>query len=194
MSDDRNRMDRNHEEERLVELLGTLREDVRASADLHDAVMRRIEAPRPSPLRRFAEWAFRPRFVPVSPALGALAVAAVAALIFVRPAPTTTPTSTPVADAPARVVTRFVLVAPGAASVHLTGDFTSWRPDGVALQELRGGTGIWTGDVPLSPGVHQYTFVVNGTEWIPDPSAVLQVDDGFGQVNSIVVVPEAGEA
>jgi hypothetical protein len=194
MSDDRSRMDRNQEDERLAELLGTLREDVRASADLREAVMRRIEERRPSALARLTEWMFRPRLVPVSPALGALAVAALAAIVFVRPAPTAAPTSTPVADAPARVVTRFVLVAPGASSVHLTGDFASWRPDGVALEELRNGTGIWTGDVPLSPGVHQYTFVVNGTQWVPDPSAVLQVDDGFGQVNSIVVVPEAGEA
>lgn len=194
MSDDASDMGPGHEEERVTELLGTLHEDVRASANLREAVMRRIEAERPSALARFAEWAFRPRLVPVSPALGALAAAAVAALILVRPGPAPAPTSIEASDVPARVVTRFVLVAPGASSVHLTGDFMSWRPDGIALEELQGRAGVWTGDVPLSPGVHQYTFVVDGTEWVPDPSAVLQVDDGFGQVNSIVVVPEVGEA
>jgi hypothetical protein len=29
---------------------------------------------------------------------------------------------------------------------------------------------------------------VNGTEWLPDPRAVSQVDDGFGRVNSVVIV------
>jgi len=185
MNDDRER--------RIAELLGTLREDVRAPADLKDAVMRRIED-RPSAFARFAEWALRPRMVPMSPALGALATAAVVALLLVRPGPAPqAPVPVSVGDAPVRVVTRFVLMAPGASSVHLTGDFNGWRPEGIALEQLRG-TAIWTADVPLQPGVHQYTFVLNGAEWVPDPSAVLQVDDGFGQINSIVVVPEAGEA
>jgi len=184
MSDDR--------DERLAELLGTLREDVRAPAELRDAVMRRIEH-RPSALARFTEWALRPRMVPVSPAFGALAAAAVVALLLVRPASAPqAPVAVTVGEAPARVVTRFVLVAPGAASVHLTGDFNAWQREGIALEQLRG-TAVWTADVPLQPGVHQYTFVLDGSEWVPDPTAVLQVDDGFGQVNSIVVVPEAGQ-
>jgi len=191
MSDDRERRD--HEEARIAQLLGTLREDVRAPAQLREAVMRRIEAEPTSAIARVVEWVLRPRMVPVSPAFGALAAAAVVALVLVWSPQAPSPESTQAVQVPARVVTRFVLVAPGAASVHLTGDFNSWQGDGVALEELRG-TGIWTADVSLSPGVHQYTFVVNGTEWVPDPSAVLKVDDGFGQVNSIVVVPEAGEA
>jgi 1,4-alpha-glucan branching enzyme len=132
--------------------------------------------------------------VPISPALGGLAVAAVAGLIWLWPAPSgVESTDSVTVDVASRVVTRFVLVAPGASSVHLTGDFISWNREGVALEDLRG-TGIWTGDVALLPGVHRYTFVVNGSEWVPDPSAVLQVDDGFGQLNSIVVVQEEGEA
>jgi len=191
MNDDRERL--HDEEARLAELLGSLREDVRAPAELREAVMRRIED-RSSALSRFAAWALRPRMVPMSPALGALAAAAVLALLLVRPAPAPqAPVPVPVSEAPTRVVTRFVLMAPGASSVHLTGDFNGWEREGVALEQLRG-TAIWTADVPLQPGVHQYTFVLDGSEWVPDPSAVLQVDDGFGQVNSIVVVPEAGSA
>jgi len=171
-----------------------LREDVRAPAELRDAVMRRIESDRRSVARRLLEWALRPRMVPISPALGGLAVAALAGLILLRPAPSgVDSTDSVMVEAADRVVTRFVLVAPGASSVQLTGDFISWRREGIALEDLRG-TGIWTGDVALPPGVHRYTFVVNGSEWVPDPSAVLQVDDGFGQLNSIVVVPGEGEA
>jgi 1,4-alpha-glucan branching enzyme len=97
-----------------------------------------------------------------------------------------------VGPVPAQVVTRFVLIAPEASSVHLTGDFVSWSREGIALEDPRG-TGIWTTDVQLPPGVYQYTFVVNGTQWVPDPRAVSQVDDGFGQTNSVLIVP-GGEA
>lgn len=195
MTDERHSHGEHRDEARLRELLGTLREDVRAPAQLRDAVMREIEleADRPSWAARLFEWALRPRMVPVSPAVSALAAASLAALMLVRPLPEPVALSVVEADAPVRVVTRFVLVAPGASSVHVTGDFNSWSREGVALEDLRG-SGIWTGDIALPPGVHEYTFVVDAAEWVPDPTAVLQVDDGFGQLNSILVVSEEGEA
>jgi len=181
-------------EERVRDLLGTLREDIKAPVELRDAVMREIETDRPSLAATVIDWVLRPRMVPVSPAFGALAVAAAAALVLVWPTPAPVgEQAVGVPETPTRVVTRFVLVAPGASSVHLTGDFVAWSRDGIALEDLRG-TGIWTGDIALPPGVHQYTFVVDGSEWVPDPSALLQVDDGYGQQNSIVIVEEESEA
>ena len=181
------------EEIQLRAALDTVREDVRAPASFRSDVMRRIAA-EPTPLwRRMADWWLHPQPLRIRPAVGALALAASVALVFVlRPA--ATPTGQPGAlDTTPQVVTRFVLVAPEASSVHLTGDFLSWSPDGIALEDPRG-TGVWTADVTLPPGVYQYTFVVNGSEWVPDPRAVSQVDDGFGQLNSVVIVPAEGEA
>ena len=181
------------EEERLRGLVESLQEDVRAPLALRDAVMREV-AEIPVPLwRRLADWSFRPRTVRLSPAAGALAFAASAAVFFIL-----WPGSVPVADPAAaaevsQVVTRFVFVAGEASSVHLTGDFVSWSREGIELEDLRG-TGIWTADVLLPPGVYQYTFIVNGTEWRPDPRAVSQVDDGFGQTNSVVIVSAESEA
>ncbi len=180
------------EEARLRDLLGTLEGDVRAPVMLRDAVMREI-AEIPAPMwRRALDWSFRPRIVRISPVAGALAVAASAVLFLLWPGSAPSGDSTQAVAEAGQVVTRFVLVAPEASSVRLTGDFVSWSREGIELEDLRG-TGIWTADVPLPPGVYQYTFVVNGTEWQPDPTAISQVDDGFGQVNSVVIVSAEGE-
>jgi len=180
------------EEARVRELLGVLKEDVRAPASFRVEVMEAIERATSSPWKRVADWWLEPRPVRIRPAAAALALAASLALLVLLPGePPVAPTAA-VDPAPAQIVTRFVLIAPEAASVHLTGDFVSWSREGIALEDPRG-TGIWTTDVQLPPGVYQYTFVVNGTQWVPDPRAVSQVDDGFGQMNSVLIVP-GGEA
>lgn len=182
------------EEQRLRELIGTVRQDVTAPPALRAAVMREVARLSVPAWRRWADWLLRPRPVSISPAWGgSLAFAATAAIVLVTSqlAPRG---AEPVADATVeRAVTRFVLVAPEASSVHVTGDFAAWSADGIALQDLRG-SGIWTVDVPLDPGTYQYTFIIDGAEWRPDPGAVAQVDDGFGQMNSLVVVTGNGEA
>lgn len=183
------------EEVRLREALATLREDAPAPAGFRADVMRAIaqtEVAATPAWRRILDWWVNPQPLRVRPALGALALAASVALVLVLD-PAREPSGAPEATgAPTEPVTRFVLVAPQASSVHLTGDFLSWSPEGIALQDPRG-TGVWTADVALPPGVYQYTFVVNGTDWTPDPRAVSQVDDGFGQLNSVVIVPAGGE-
>lgn len=180
------------EEARVRELLGVLKEDVRAPASFRVEVMEAVERATASPWKRLADWWIEPRSVRIRPAVGALALAASVALLTLLPGEEPVTPAAAVDPAPAQVVTRFVLIAPEAASVHLTGDFVSWSREGIALEDPRG-TGIWTTDVTLPPGVYQYTFVVNGTQWVPDPRAVSQVDDGFGQVNSVLIVP-GGEA
>jgi hypothetical protein len=173
------------EEARLRELLATVKDDTPARVGFRADVMRAIEQDATPLWKRLAAWWLEPRPVRIRPAVGALAVAS-AVLLFVWSGRGSD--VEPVAvTAPVQAVTRFVLVAPGASTVHLTGDFIGWSPEGIALEDPRG-TGVWTADVPLPPGVYQYTFVLDGTEWVPDPRAVSQVDDGFGQVNSVVIV------
>lgn len=183
------------EEERLRELLGVLKEDVLAPAKLREAVMREVMST-PEPVwRRVRDWWLEPRTIKLSPATGALLAAACVVLFTLWPGVPSSPNvdgvASPVAVGP--VVTRFVLVAPEATSVHVTGDFASWDPDAIVLEDLRG-TGIWTADVPLEPGVYQYTFIIDGSEWRPDPKALSHVDDGFGQTNSVLIVSPASEA
>lgn len=178
------------EELRLRELLGAVRDDTPARAGFRASVMRAIEQDAEPLWKRAAAWWLEPRPVRIRPAVGALAMAS-AVLLFVW-AERSRDVGPAAVDAPIQAVTRFVLVAPGASSVHLTGDFVGWSPESIALEDPRG-TGVWTADVPLPPGVYQYTFVLDGTEWVPDPRAVSQVDDGFGQVNSVVIVPSPSD-
>ena len=83
---------------------------------------------------------------------------------------------------------KFVFVAPAAARVSLVGDFNRWDPDATPMQRT-GGT--WTVTLPLAAGRHLYSFVVDGTQWMPDPSAPLAPEDGFGHANSVVLVGDA---
>jgi hypothetical protein len=82
---------------------------------------------------------------------------------------------------------KFVLVAPQAVRVSLVGDFNNWDPTATPLERTPTG-GTWSVTVPLSAGRHEYSFVVDGKQWIPDPSAPLAPVDGLGAPNSVKLV------
>ena len=92
-------------------------------------------------------------------------------------------------DRDERVYVRFAVDAPAARSVSLAGDFNDWDPTTARLQPA--GVGKWEALVPLTPGVYQYMFVIDGQEWILDPAAIEQIDDGFGQHNSLMRIRSA---
>jgi len=81
---------------------------------------------------------------------------------------------------------RFVLRAPSAASVVVTGSFNRWDSRGHALSGPDG-RGVWSVTLPLPPGRYEYAFILDGTVWQTDPEAPF-VDDGFGGKNSVVEV------
>lgn len=62
----------------------------------------------------------------------------------------------------------FYYNAPSAQSVHVAGDFNSWRPDTHPMS--RQVDGSWSAQIPLSHGHHQYVFVVDG-QTVLDPRA-----------------------
>lgn len=143
----------------------------------------RPDAPAPHAVepasRTFGDWLWRRRSIAIA-WRPAYALAAVAVLAVGLAADRLRP------DEPAspQVFTQFVLRAPDAQRVELAGDFTGWRP---TYTMTRAEPGVWTVVVPLAPGVHNYSFVVDGERWIPDPAAPA-VRDGFGGVNSQLAV------
>ena len=94
-------------------------------------------------------------------------------------------------DKPASGATRtaegveFEVDFPNAGSVSLAGTFNDWDPN--VLKLVKGDDGLWRATVRLEPGTYLYKFVVDGT-WTEDPGNPETVDDGYGGVNSVLVV------
>lgn len=191
------------EAEAWERLLDNLRQDIPgpAPAWLEGRVMAEVRelarAGGDEPVRfdaggRRRGWLLRPRTFRMSPVGLGLAAAAALALaagpwLFPGgpgggPAPEGTGTTAAV------VYVQFVFEAPGATSVAVSGDFNEWDRDVHRLEDLDG-DGVWTGRVPLTPGIHEYMFVVDGDRWVTDPEADRYADDGFGNRNAVLAVP-----
>jgi hypothetical protein len=161
----------------------------RSAPDVTSFVMNRIgdlEQPRRTSSTTvgrvlMALWA--PREIRVRPAMAVLAAAAVLALLWIR---TPLAPMRPLVDSSAapQVFVQFRLEAHDARRVQLAGSFTEWQP----RYELHESTsGFWTAMVPLSEGVHDYAFLIDGERWVADPYSA-QVSDGFGATNSRVTL------
>lgn len=71
-------------------------------------------------------------------------------------------------------------------SVWLTGDFLGWAGNpGAGASALTLANGTWTGVRAFTAGTYQYKFIIDGNQWIADPSNPNQVDDGVGGKNSV---------
>ena len=143
------------------------------------------------PLRRAWAWLVRPAPVRVSPLAVGLVTAGLALVLLLpgRGAPPAGAGPDPVAGGPADgavVYVQFVLEAPGATTVAVAGDFSDWEPS--FMLDDPDGDGIWTGRVPVRPGVHTYMFLVDEAQWRTDPNADRYRDDGFGNRNAVLAV------
>jgi len=78
------------------------------------------------------------------------------------------------------VTVRFVLEAPSAQSVAVSGNFGQWSAEGITMTRSPDGRS-WETTLRLRPSLdYQYNFVIDGSHWIPDPNAAVSIDDGFG--------------
>ena len=153
------------EDETVERIIRQLRRPVAIDPGLDARVMREI-AQVPSQARR------------LGPLWAVLAAAAVLATVLIaRP---WNRNATSKAD-----TLQFVFVAPQAASVALVGDFNDWDP---ARSPMQTAHGVWATVVQLAPGRYRYAFLVNGVEWLADPSAPAAKDDEFGTPSSVVTV------
>ncbi len=95
------------------------------------------------------------------------------------------PTVEQVSDDGGQVWTRFVYIDKEATSVSVAGDFSDWNPIELTKKNLNGQQ-VWTGLIPMDRGEHRYMFIKDGEQWVTDPLAPVQQDDGFGNKNAVI--------
>jgi hypothetical protein len=78
---------------------------------------------------------------------------------------------------------QFGVRAPGARTVELTGDFTSWIP--VQLQPSD--NGAWIARLPIQPGKYEMNMRIDAGKWFV-PAGLLSESDEFGGTVGILVV------
>jgi hypothetical protein len=158
----------------------------------------RMEGPALYPVRAWssASWWRTQRVFRLSPLTGFATAAGISAFIALSgiavgsrisahsPESSGTAQSIPRSDIVQLV--RFVFVDSGAARVELVGDFNEWTRGATQLKRS-GAPGVWAVSVPLSPGRHEYAFIINGSRWVADPLAVKSSDD-FGTESSVIRV------
>lgn len=140
---------------------------------------------------RTMRWWTRPRPLRLPPLAGALAAAAVVLLLLGRQAVVQGPEEVVAGWNGQAIHVQFMLNAPDASSVAISGDFTDWSAVGLNDSD---GDGVWTARIPVKPGVHEYMFLIDGTQWITDPNAERYEEDGYGHRNAVLAVapPTAG--
>jgi len=178
------------------------RRPVAVNPDARQQLLDAIAAePVPRRSGRFATWLASPRSVVLSPvasiamAAGLVGIGVILGNAYHRDDRAPIEQRRAVAAVPqlpdsvAPRVVKFVLIAPQAKRVTLVGDFNGWNQNANAA--VRGADGSWTTFVPLTPGRHVYSFVIDGKHFVTDPAAPIAPDDGFGQQNSVVLVKGA---
>lgn len=150
---------------------------------------------------RFGLWSrlITPRTVTVTPLVWGMLAATVAAFAVLgamhagadldRAAKPIASALFPKAPAPSQRV-QFVLVAPDAKKVAVVGDFNGWDASHAAYQAEHRGGGVWSVTAPVPLGHHRYSFVVDDSLWVADPTAPRVIDYDYGMPNSAIVVQE----
>ncbi len=81
---------------------------------------------------------------------------------------------------------RFELEAEAGSAVAVAGTFNDWDPTKNPMKD-NPDSGKFATAVKMSPGKHEYKFVVNG-EWIIDPNCKDGAPNDCGSLNSVLHV------
>ena len=189
---------RDGDDESIEQVTNELRGAVPVSPEFDARVMRAVRA-MPRHARHASIWRrlTTPRTIVVTPLSWGLVAASVlvfAALGVVHLSEALHSAARPVTGAlfakakPATQRVQFVLVAPDAKKVAVVGDFNGWDASHAAYQARHRGGGVWSVTAPIPVGHHRYSFVVDDSLWVADPTAPRAPDTDFGLPNSAIVV------
>ena len=74
-----------------------------------------------------------------------------------------------------------------AQSVAVIGTFNHWNPDGYQMHRVSP-EAPWQLPLDLTNGQYAYAFLIDNQQVVPDPHALLHQADGFGNINSKLIV------
>jgi len=185
----------------MTQIARELREPITLGSDLDARVMRAVH--RMPRHRRFGLWSrlTAPRTVTVRPISWSLLAAAITLLAGVgairaydvlhRAALPKAGALVAAQKAPSTAQqVQFVLVARDAKKVSVVGDFNGWDVSHAKYQAQHRGGGVWSVTAKVPVGHHRYSFVVDDSVWVADPTAPRDLDNDFGMANSAIVVHE----
>jgi hypothetical protein len=89
-------------------------------------------------------------------------------------------------------IVRFIYERGEAASVNVVGDFNDWKRNATGMRKLQGSS-LWVVEVPLPEGLYRYAFLVDETEWAPDPLSEVRIKDDYGMDSSLIVLINENE-
>ena len=87
--------------------------------------------------------------------------------------------------APSTSQQRFVIFQDGINQAEITGSFTNWER--IPLLQA-GESGYWHITLDVLPGEHRYSYILDGSRQLADPTVENRESDDFGAENSILVV------
>ena len=88
-----------------------------------------------------------------------------------------------------KVTLKYQPLTAGKHEIYVAGDFNDWKPDQYRMKEK---DGFYYLELKLPIGEYAYKFVVDGN-WIYDENAEEFREDGFGGINSILIVGDEKE-
>jgi hypothetical protein len=80
---------------------------------------------------------------------------------------------------------RFVIYQPDAQRVELAGSFSRWKK--IPLKHA-GNSGYWEVTLELPEGDHRFSYIIEGSRRMADPTITVRETDDFGGENSILTV------
>lgn len=193
-----------HDTDPFIErIAGPLRAPEHVDATFEARAMSAVQAAAREAATRQQSWWLRPRTVRVNPLTSLALAAGFAGLVLVgaqvvdsisrapRLRGPMAEYGQPTAASDTVHVVRFVFVDASARQVALVGEFNQWKK-GATLLTASPAPGVWTVDLPLPAGRHEYAFVVldaDGERWVADPMTLTRRDE-FGTESSVITVGE----
>jgi len=156
-----------HEDETFKEdTVDLLRQEKRIRAEVVDRL----------PVIQIAEEPRRRQFNLFRPLAAFAAGLAAAAVVWIAVWPSPEPPMQPY---------RFVIYQPDAQRVELAGSFSSWKK--IPLKHA-GNSGYWEVTLELPAGDHRFSYIIEGSRRMADPTITVRETDDFGGENSILTV------